>query len=272
MAADDRTLVATLARAAKSGVISLPAAGRAMGAPGAAAALQLRRLVRQGWIERLRRGLYLVKPLNAAPNQPAIPEDPWVLAREVFSPCYIGGWSAAEHWELTEQIFRSTLIVTATPARKTEVCIGGHDFRVFRVPQVRLTVGVVKVWRGPERVDVSGLERTILDGLRNPELVGGGRHLAQIFRAYGEHKQRDFGRLLDVSRETASGAAWKRLGFLVERLWPSEAKVIATARRHLTTGYVRLDPGNRHHGKLSKRWRLWINVSGSDLTSESNAS
>jgi len=90
--------------------------------------------------------------------------------------------------------------------------------------------------------------------------------------AYGEHKQRNVGRLLDVSRETASGAAWKRLGFLTERLWPAEAKIIAAARRHLTTGYVRLDPGNREHGKLSKRWSLWINVSPSDLTSESNAS
>lgn len=272
MAADDRILVATLARAAKGGVISLPAASKAMGAPHATATLRLRRLVRQGWIERLRRGLYLVKPLNAAPNQTAIPEDPWVLAREVFSPCYVGGWSAAEHWELTEQIFRSTLIVTATPARKTEVRIGGHDFRVFRVPQARLTAGVVKVWRGPERVDVSGLERTIVDGLRNPELVGGGRHLVQILCAYEEHKQRNFGLLLDIARETASGAAWKRLGFLAERFWPAEVKIIAAARRHMTTGYVRLDPGNRQHGKLAKRWRLWINVSASDLMPESNAS
>ncbi len=183
MAADDRTLVTTLARAAKSGVISLPAASKAMGVPRATAAVRLRRLIRQGWIERMRRGLYLVKPLDAAPDQTAIPEDPWVLAREVLSPCYIGGWSAAEHWELTEQIFRSTLVVTAAPARKTEVRIGGHDFRVFRVPRAHLTAGVVKVWRGPERVDVSGLERTILDGLRNPELVGGGRHLVQVFRA-----------------------------------------------------------------------------------------
>jgi predicted transcriptional regulator of viral defense system len=272
MALDDRTLVVTLARAAKGGVISLPAAIQAIGAPDARAALRLRRLVRRGWLERLRRGLYLVRPLNAAPDQTAIPEDPWVLAREVFSPCYVGGWSAAEHWELTEQIFRSTLVVTSTPARKTELRIGGHDFRVFRVPRASLNAGIVKVWRGPQRVDVSGLERTILDGLRNPELVGGGRHLVQVFRAYGEHKQRNFGHLLDISSETASGAAWKRLGFLAERLWPAEAKIIAAARRHITTGYVRFDPGNRQRGRLAKRWRLWINVAASDLTSDSNAS
>ncbi|HET7698657.1 MAG TPA: type IV toxin-antitoxin system AbiEi family antitoxin domain-containing protein [Vicinamibacterales bacterium] len=272
MAADDRKVVAALARAAKGGVVSLPAALHAIDGPPAKAALRLRRLIRHGWIERLRRGLYLVKPLSAAPDQAAIPEDPWVLAREVFSPCYIGGWSAAEHWELTEQIFRSTLVVTAVPARKTELRIGGYDFRVFRVHRTRLAAGVVNVWRGPERVQVSGLERTIADGLRDPELVGGGRHLVQLLRAYGEHKDRNFVRLLDVARHTASGAAWKRLGFLSERLWPAEVKVVTAAGRHLTAGYVRLDPGNRHHGKLSKRWRLWINVPVSDLTSEPAAS
>ncbi len=272
MATGSQPIVAALARAAKGGVISLPAAAKAMGVPRARAALQLRRLVRQGWLQRLRRGLYLVKPLNAALGQAAIPEDPWVLAREVFSPCYIGGWSAAEHWDLTEQLFRSTLVVTAAPARTTQPRIGGHDFRVFRIPPARLGAGVVKVWRGPERVDISGLERTIVDALRNPEIVGGGRHLVQILTAYGEHERHDFARLLAVAREVASGAAWKRLGFVAEYIWPGDTTIVDAARRHMTTGYVRLDPGVRLHGKLAKRWRLWINVSTSELTSQRNAS
>ncbi len=272
MASWSRATVGTLARAAKGGIISLPAAAKAMGLPRPKAALQLRRIVRQGWLERVRRGLYLVRPLSAAPDQAAIPEDPWVLAREVFSPCYIGGWSAAEHWGLTEQLFRSTLVVTAAPARTTEVRIGGHDFRVFRLPRARLGAGVVKVWRGPERLDVSGLERTVVDGLRNPELVGGGRHLVQILRAYGEHERHDFGRLLDVARSVASGAAWKRLGFLAEHVWPTETAVVEAARSHLTAGYSRLDPGVVRRGKLVKRWRLWINVAASELAPHSHTS
>jgi predicted transcriptional regulator of viral defense system len=269
---ESRAIVGTLARAAKGGIISLPAAAKAMGLPRPKAVVQLRRIVRQGWLQRVRRGLYLVRPLNAAPDQAAIPEDPWVLAREVLSPCYIGGWSAAEHWGLTEQLFRSTLVVTAAPARTTEVRIGGHDFRVFRLPRARLSAGVVKVWRGPERLDVSGLERTIVDGLRNPELVGGGRHLVQIMRAYGEHERHDFARLLDVARPVASGAAWKRLGFLAEHVWPNETAVVEVAKSHLSAGYSRLDPGAARRGKLVKRWRLWINVAASELAPHSHAS
>ena len=144
--------------------------------------------------------------------------------------------------------------------------MGGHLFRVFRIPRARLAAGVEKVWRGRERVDISGLERTILDALRNPELVGGGRHLVQILRAYGEHDRHDFRRLLGLATEVASGAAWKRLGFLAEHIWSQEPTVAQAAARHVTAGYVRLDPGVRNRGKLVKRWRLWINVSASELT------
>jgi hypothetical protein len=31
----------------------------------------------------------------------------WLVAHKLFSPCYIGGWIAAHHWGLTEQIFNS---------------------------------------------------------------------------------------------------------------------------------------------------------------------
>lgn len=272
MATKERLRIAELARASTSGVISLPVAAKAMGVSRRAAALRLHRLARLGWLEHLRRGLYLVKPLDAASDHTAIPEDPWTLASEVFSPCYIGGWSAAEHWQLTEQIFRSTLVVTAVHARSTEIRIGGHDFHVFRVRGDRLSAGIAKVWRGAHRVNLSGLERTVADALRNPELVGGGRHLVQILRAYGEDERHSFSRLLDVCTKTGSGAAWKRLGFLSERLWPTETTITAAARRHMSAGYARLDPSNPNRGKLTKRWRLWINVPQPDLRSDSEAS
>jgi predicted transcriptional regulator of viral defense system len=92
---DDRRVLAALAREAKGGVIAVDAAARAMRLPPAKATVRLARLAKRGWLERLRRGLYLIRPIGAAPDQGAIPEDAWVLAQEVFSPCYVGGWSAA---------------------------------------------------------------------------------------------------------------------------------------------------------------------------------
>lgn len=199
-------------------------------------------------------------PLEAEPGQPMMIDDPWVLAREVFSPCYIGGWSAAEYWGLTEQIFRSTLVITAAQIRARSVSLLGQEFRLFWV-QKKSIAGATLIWRGSERIPVSDRERTIVDCLRHPELCGGIRHLAHVMREYGSSKEHDFRKLAAVAKETATGAAWKRLGYLAELLWPGEKSLIDDCLNRRTTGYAKFDPAVRKAGKMLRRWRLRINVS-----------
>jgi predicted transcriptional regulator of viral defense system len=252
--------MAKLSRASKGGLISVEAAATVLRVPATVASARLSRLARSGWAQRVRRGLYLILPLEAEPDKKATNDDPWVLARELFSPCYIGGWSAAEHWGLTEQLFRSTLVVTAAPTRSKEATFMGNDFRLFRVRPSQLINGVVKVWRGAERIAVSSAERTLVDCLCTPELGGGTRHLAQMFREYLEGEKADPDRLLSVAKKSASGAAWKRLGYLAEVLSPDNVTLTTVAARHLSEGLARLDPAVAKRGRLIKRWRLWVNV------------
>ena len=255
----DRAVVAKLARAAHAGLISVAGAAEVLSLSRRAAALKLAALTRAGWLLRARHGLYLVLPLEADPGKPIVAEDPWVLAQEALSPCYIGGWSAAEHWELTEQLFRSTLVVTAAHVRTRSLRLLGQEFSLFRVPRARIA-GVVPVWRGSERVLISDRERTIVDGLRHPALCGGIRHLTDILREYGHSRDCNLDKLATVAREVGNGAVWKRLGYLAEVLWPEAEALRTEAKRHLTTGYVKLDPDVRGRGHLVRRWGLWINV------------
>lgn len=256
----DKVTIAKLARAAKGGLISVAMGSQVLGLSSRNTALRLASLARRGWLRHARRGLYFVLPLEAEPGRPATPDDPWVVAREAFSPCYIGGWSAAEHWGLTEQLFRSTLVLTAAHVRAQTTQLLDHEFRLFRVPRSRIE-GTTLVWRGSERVLVSDRERTIVDGLRHPALCGGIRHLADIMREYGRSSERDFAKLLNVARKVANGAAWKRFGYLAELLWPGEKDLPEEAQKHSTAGTVRLDPGVRRRGSLNRRRGLWINVS-----------
>lgn len=261
----DRELIAKLARASHGGILNVPKAAEVAGVPCRKAALKLGALARRGWLLRARRGLYFVLPIEAEPGKGTVPEDPWVLAREAFSPCYIGGWSAAEHWGLTEQLFRSTLVLTAAYVRARTERLVGSEFRLFRVPPSAID-GAALVWRGRERVPVSDRERTIVDCLRHPELCGGARHLADVMRRYGESAERDFRKLANTARESANGAAWKRLGYLAELLWPKEEELLNEARKHLTTGNVKLDPKVPRRGTLLRRWRLWVNAGVSKET------
>ena len=58
----------------------------------------------------------------------------------------------------------------------------------------------------------------------------------------------------------ASGAGWKRLGFLAERLWPRAGDIVRLAARRRTKGVIRLDPGRPERGPIQSRWGLGINI------------
>jgi len=116
----------------------------------------------RGWVARVRRGLYYLPPLEAGTDP--IAEDSWTLAHRLLAPCYIGGWSAAEHWGLTEQLFRSAFVVTAANIHSREQTVFGATFRLVRVKQERVE-SVGETWRGQVRVRVSNAERTLIDGL-----------------------------------------------------------------------------------------------------------
>jgi predicted transcriptional regulator of viral defense system len=254
-----RILLAELARASSGGLLSVERAAEALGVSAHDAAVRLGRLERSGWLARARRGLYLVLPLEAKPGAAAVAEDPWVLAAELFEPCYIGGWTAAEHWGLTEQIFRPMFVVSSAPRRRQKESRLSTDFHIVRLRPERME-GAASVWRGDRRVSVSDRERTIIDGLVHPNWLGGVRHLSEILIAYRESNDFNAKRLVASAEEHATGAAFKRLGYLAERLWPDEDAVLEIARRGTTKGVIRLDPAIKSRGRMNKRWGLWINV------------
>jgi predicted transcriptional regulator of viral defense system len=187
-------------------------------------------------------------------------DDPWVLASTLFSPCYIGGWSAAEHWGLTEQLFRSTFVVTAASVRRRRQRIIGTEFEVVRVSKERVS-DLTQVWRGSERVAVSGPERTIVDALVDPAWVGGVRHLVDILATYRDTPSFDLVKLVEVLRNSGRGSAVKRFGYVAESLWRLDSTTIEELRARRSTGTIRLDPAVPSKGKMNKRWGLWVNVS-----------
>src|SRR3990172_4822891 len=115
----NRRLLVTLHRHS-SGVVDIAETARLLSLDRVRASKLLAHWETQGWVRRLRRGLYLLIPLEAASPEGWAP-DPWLVATHLFSPGYVAGWSAAEHWGLTEQIFRSIAVFTAAPLRQREL-------------------------------------------------------------------------------------------------------------------------------------------------------
>ena len=154
------------------------------------AAKVLARWQAQGLLRRLRQGIYAPVPLTAL-GQEQVLEDPWIVVPELFGPAYIGGWSAAEHWGLTEQLFRSVCVITTRHVRSKEQAIQGIQFALKHTREFAL-FGTRGVWRGQVRVEVSDPARTIIDMLDDPAIGGGIRHVSDCLETFLS-KRRDAG-------------------------------------------------------------------------------
>ena len=133
----------------------------------------------RGWLTRIRRGLYGLVSLDTTHPDEWV-GDPWVLAAKLYGPSYyIGGWSACEHWDLTEQLFRETVVVTSRRARRRDSLVHGIPLLVRFTSEDKI-FGSSFVWRDQTRVNVSDPSRTVVDLLSDPPLGGGIRHVADV--------------------------------------------------------------------------------------------
>jgi predicted transcriptional regulator of viral defense system len=218
------------------------------------AAKLLSRWAQQGWLKHVRRGLYAPVALDTTADR-FVMEDPWVLAARLFEPGYVGGWTAAEHWDLTEQIFRSVCIFTAKPIRTKEQTVVGVPFAVKRVA-LEAIFGTKSVWRGQIKVAVSDPARTIVDMLANPGVGAGIGHVSECLMrhlaAAGTRPQA----LVEYADRLGNGAVFKRLGFLASGS-PDYAPLTEACAKRLTLGNAKLDPALACP-RLVKKWRLWV--------------
>jgi len=250
----DRKQLAAIIRGTR-GAVSVGEAATILDVSRVAAAKKLARWASKGWLSRVRRGLYVSVPLESRTSDIAL-EAPWLIADRLYAPCYIGGWSAAEYWELTEQIFRTIVVMTTQKPRDRSPVIKGTSFLLRTVRQETL-FGLKPVWRGQVKVSVSDPSRTILDVLNDPLLGGGLRSTTDFFANYLKSDNRDLDLLINYADRLGNGAMFKRMGILLERLVPEEQKAIDACRERMTTGNAKLDPALASD-KLVTSWRLWV--------------
>ena len=250
----DRERVAAIIRGTK-GTISVAEAARILNVTSTDAAKMLSRWSKKGWMSRIRRGLYVSVPLESRTADVPL-EDPWLVGDRLFSPCYIGGWSAAEYFDLTEQIFSTVMVMTVQKPRDRRPVIKGTAF-MLRTISEKAIFGLKPVWRGQAKIFVSDPTRTILDMLADPVLGGGIRSAKDMFVNYMRSENKNLEKLIEYGERLGNGAVFKRLGFLLEKTAPDETEPIEQCRKRLTAGNARLDP-KLNNLRLITRWRLWV--------------
>jgi len=257
----DRERLADVIRSTK-GTISVAETSKILDVTPSNASKMLSLWTRKGWLSRVRRGLYISIPLESRTAEIPL-EDPWIVAARIFTPCYIGGWSAVEYWNLTEQIFRTVIVITTQRPRNRKPMINDTKFLLRTISDQQM-FGLKPVWRGQIKVWVSDPTRTILDLLNDPQLGGGIRSTLDIFINYLKSDKNDLQLLVKYAKDFGNGAVFKRLGFLLEKFRPVNQKTINLCKTNITKGNAKLDP-KLPAEKLVTRWKLWIPKSWSKV-------
>lgn len=214
----------------------------------------LSRWAGQGWLRRVGTGAYVAVPLDSLESERVL-DDPWILVPVLYAPAYIGGWTAAEHWSLTEQLFRPILVMTTKTVRRKHEIRDGARFIVRHI-QERKLFGTKPFWRGRSKILVSDVHRTIIDMLDEPSIGGGSQHVADCLAVYLKCPDRNDEILIDYAKALNNGAVFKRLGFLAEE-YPDTEVLTKACLKHMTKGNAKLDPALKCSRLISK-WRLRV--------------
>lgn len=241
-----------------AGPFSVADAAGAAGMAHDRAARLLRHLASQGWLARVRRGLYTTVPLDAdAPHEWRA--DPWVVAAVAVGGGYVGGWTALHHWDLTDQIFGTTVFLTTLAVPHRERSIGHARLELRHLPHEGV-FGTRRVWREGTPVAVSDPERTLVDCLDDPSIGGGTRHLTEALVAYASSPTVRWGRVIEYGDRRGNRTVFKRLGLLAEAFELADAVLLDACRDRVSAGVGRLDPSRPATGPIVSRWGLRRNV------------
>ncbi len=222
----------------------------------------VRRIVDRGVATRLKPGLFILVPPELGYERDYF-GDPHVVAREIVGePKYF--ISHASAMDIHQMVTQPQLVIYTTTIKAIRPCLVlGTEFRFVRCKAEHL-FGTTDHWvTKTQKVQVSDLERTVIDGLKQSEYCGGFSEVAKGF--WIRRDDIDLKKLVTYALKLDIGAVYRRLGYLLDLFDLKAPGEIETLQRKLTSSYAALDPMFPDEGKFTARWRLRVNVSPEEI-------
>lgn len=235
---------------------------RITGLKSALASSLLHKAAKRGLVSWLKRGLFVVVPPELGTSV-EYSGNPYLVARYLAgsAPYYLSHASAMElHRMVTQPRF---VIFVSSTKRIPNRTVHGTQFR-FVLLKPEHFFGTMKHWvTKQESIEISDLERTIIDGLRQPEYCGGVTDIAKGL--WMRRAEMNVQKLLEYATRLHIGSVKRRLGYLLELFGLATEDQLRVFQKSLTATYVALDPVLPREGPHLARWRLQINISPEEL-------
>ena len=215
----------------------------------------LQRMEREGLVAAVERGKYLL--LGLTPER--VFSNPLFIGANILSPAYISFWSALHFHGLTEQV--PLTVFVATSRRKPELNFRGTRYKFVTLKSTAF-FGYRRETLDGLPVLVADQAKSILDSLTLPEYAGGITEVAKALRIGLSEVGLDLNALIEYAVRLKNGSLSSRLGYLLELLDQP------TSGLQPSRGPVLLDTRQKERGVFHPHWKLYVNISKSDLFPE----
>lgn len=217
---------------------------------------------KRGLVSQLKRGLYVIVPPELG-SSTEYSGNPYLIPPYLVdeTPYFL---SHATAMELHRMVTQPQLVVFVSSTKRIpNQVLHGTTFR-FVLLKRKDFFGITKHWiTKQEPVEISDLERTVLDGLQHPELCGGITDVAKGL--WMRHADIRGAKLIEYAKRLNVGAVYRRLGYLLELFGLATQNELQQLRNTLTATYARLDPSLPSEGAHLAKWRLQLNILPEEL-------
>ncbi len=245
---------------ARHSVFSLDDAARELAPAGGRAATveRLKHHLETGRLKLLARELYAVVPLGVPPSE--LRADPFLAAAAARPDAVFSHHAALELLGAAHSVWNECTLYTRR-ARKP-LSLESTTVRFLQPPAVMdaprsRTFATRKVERRGRMLEVTGPERTLVEGLQRPRLAGG---LEELLVSASGFAALDLDLLEQILERYSIANLWAAAGWFLERTRASFApsdKLLDRFARHRPVSPQYLERGRRG-GVLAKRWNLIV--------------
>ena len=242
----------------KQKMVTLAELRETLGASENYARLFAHRLVKKGWLERLRPGLFQLVPADRG-RAGEVDTNPLAAGAVLVSPYFYSFGTACTHYGLTEQVF-SEVYLACQEQRRPET-IRDTRYVFVHVPESRF-IGFEETTVLGHAVQMATAERAVLDAIGRPRYAGGIGEVSRIVAWAGSRVPWDA--LLELARKYGSSALVQRLGYFVDLHQVDVPDDVRRALIELVRPQSKIQLGSRRKwgttGKLVRPWNVVENV------------
>ena len=238
--------------------ITLAELRKALGASESYARKLAHGLVKKGWFERLRPGLFQLVPADR--GREGVPDtNPLAAGAVLVSPYFYSFGTACTHHGLTEQVFSEVYL--ACQERRRPETIRDKRYVFVHVPEQRF-FGFEEIAVLGQAVQMATTERAVLDAIDRPRYAGGIGEVSRIVARASSKVSWDV--LIALARKWGSSALVQRLGYFVDLHRVDVPDQVRSRLLELVRPKSKIQLGSRRKwgtsGKLVRAWNVVENV------------